>query len=170
MSRLMEEDVEVAMSSKSNTDRFVSSRAALPAVSTAETSPSRVFFWSFSPLETSLSQLVNATRCVKFRFSPLTKESMATRLSYIGLQEDLRLNDDIIDTLLDCANGDLRKAINLMQSARQIGGKELTNDEIVAVAGVRLYFPFVFTDHSHLCVLARTKGAPGEFLEGNCGQ
>lgn len=95
-----------------------------------------------------------ASRCVKFRFSPLTKESMAARLSYIGSQENLRLDDDIIDTLLDCANGDLRKAINLMQSARQTGGKELTNDEIVAVAGVRSYFPFVFPDHSHLCVFS----------------
>ncbi|CCI39325.1 unnamed protein product [Albugo candida] len=77
-----------------------------------------------------------ASRCVKFRFSPLTKESMAARLTYIGLQENLKLNEDTIDTLLDCANGDLRKAINLMQSAKQTGGQELTNDEIVAVAGL----------------------------------
>lgn len=91
MSRLMEEDVEVAMSSKSNTDRFVSSRAALPAVGTAETSPSRVFFWSFSPLETSLSQLVNATRCVKFAILLLPSSKSDSFSNDLGVAKRISL-------------------------------------------------------------------------------
>jgi replication factor C subunit 2/4 len=82
-----------------------------------------------------------ASRCAKFRFAPLERVSMASRVRYICEQENVRGAEDdaVIDTLLESAGGDLRKAINFLQSAKQLCGDEpLTRDDVIAVAGVRL--------------------------------
>lgn len=78
-----------------------------------------------------------ASRCAKFRFAPLEKVSMASRIRYICAEEDIASTDEVIDSLLDCSNGDLRKAINFLQSAKQLcGDEDLSKDDIIAVAGV----------------------------------
>lgn len=80
-----------------------------------------------------------ASRCAKFRFAPLEKVSMASRIKYICQEEQLASSDEVIASLLDCANGDMRKAVNFLQSAKQLcGDEELTKNDILAVAGVSI--------------------------------
>lgn len=82
-----------------------------------------------------------ASRCAKFRFAPLEKISMTARLEYICKEESIESSAEVMDSLLDCSNGDLRKAINFLQSAKQLCGDDpLSTDDIFAVAGVRFLF------------------------------
>jgi replication factor C subunit 2/4 len=60
------------------------------------------------------------SRCAKFRFKPLSSESMAARLRHIASNEGVRVADEAVDTLLRVSDGDLRKAITLLQSARRL--------------------------------------------------
>ena len=78
-----------------------------------------------------------ASRCAKFRFAPLEKVSMATRVRFIAAEEHVTVSDSVLESLLECSNGDLRKAINYLQSAKQLCGEdELTEGDVVAVAGL----------------------------------
>uniref|UniRef100_A0AAV1VM88 AAA+ ATPase domain-containing protein n=1 Tax=Peronospora matthiolae TaxID=2874970 RepID=A0AAV1VM88_9STRA len=78
-----------------------------------------------------------ASRCAKFRFAPLEKVSMTTRVRYIATEEHVRVSDSVLESLLECSNGDLRKAINYLQSAKQLcGDDELSEGDVVAVAGL----------------------------------
>jgi replication factor C subunit 2/4 len=83
-----------------------------------------------------------ASRCAKFRFAPLEKNSMASRIQYICQQENISCDESVVDSLLQCSNGDLRKAINFLQSAKQMAGKngQLTKDDVLAVAGVSFFY------------------------------
>ncbi|KDO23103.1 hypothetical protein SPRG_11947 [Saprolegnia parasitica CBS 223.65] len=77
-----------------------------------------------------------ASRCAKFRYQPLEVTSMTARIQYICGQEDVTCAQDAVDTLLEVSSGDLRKAINYLQSAKQLNGAEITKDDILAIAGV----------------------------------
>ncbi|TMW60652.1 hypothetical protein Poli38472_000694 [Pythium oligandrum] len=78
-----------------------------------------------------------ASRCAKFRFAPLEKVSMASRVRYICQEEGVVIGDDVVDSLLECSNGDLRKAINTLQSAKQLSGDDhISRDDVLAVAGL----------------------------------
>lgn len=61
-----------------------------------------------------------ASRCSKFRFRPLGQVDARARIAHICEQEKLRCEDGAIDTLVDCAEGDLRKAITYLQSAAKL--------------------------------------------------
>lgn len=62
-----------------------------------------------------------ASRCSKFRFRLLDNENALQRLQYIVEQEDVHLADDtVLPELLSLSNGDLRKAITYLQSAKRI--------------------------------------------------
>ena len=57
------------------------------------------------------------SRCVVFRFSPLDSEEMQPYLEHIAAEEDLEITDDGMQALLYVAGGDLRKAINALQTS-----------------------------------------------------
>ncbi len=57
------------------------------------------------------------SRCVVFRFSPLDSPDMQPYLERIAAAEDLEITDDGMQALLYVANGDLRKAINALQTS-----------------------------------------------------
>lgn len=78
-----------------------------------------------------------ASRCAKFRFAPLEKISMASRVRFIASEEHVDVSDSVLESLLECSTGDLRKAINYLQSAKQLcGDDELSQDDVIAVAGL----------------------------------
>ncbi|TYZ67091.1 hypothetical protein PybrP1_009773 [[Pythium] brassicae (nom. inval.)] len=78
-----------------------------------------------------------ASRCAKFRFAPLERGSMAARIRFICEAERIASSDAVIDELLACSGGDLRKAINFLQSAKQLcGDDDLSADDVIAVAGL----------------------------------
>ncbi|MHA1708118.1 MAG: replication factor C small subunit [Candidatus Heimdallarchaeaceae archaeon] len=61
------------------------------------------------------------SRCAIFRFKPLDKKSMKTFLVKICKNENLVYDDEGIEAVLYVSEGDLRKAINVLQSTAASG-------------------------------------------------
>ncbi|KAK6465950.1 replication factor C, subunit RFC4 [Scheffersomyces coipomensis] len=73
-----------------------------------------------------------ASRCSKFRFKSLNNDNALNRLKYVADQEHIQLNkdEDVLQEVLKISNGDLRKAITILQSATKLSNSLL---EIVDV-------------------------------------
>lgn len=56
------------------------------------------------------------SRCCRFRFKPLTKEKIFKRLEEISTLEKLKFEPSSLYTIIDVTGGDMRKAINLLQT------------------------------------------------------
>jgi replication factor C subunit 2/4 len=63
-----------------------------------------------------------ASRCSKFRFKSLDQGNAKKRLEEIAEKEGVRMENGAVDTLINCSEGDLRKAITFMQSAARLVG------------------------------------------------
>lgn len=63
-----------------------------------------------------------ASRCSKFRFKALDNSAAGVRLANIARAENLALEDGVVDTLIRCGEGDLRRAITYLQSAARLVG------------------------------------------------
>ena len=63
-----------------------------------------------------------ASRCSKFRFKSLDNKAAGVRVEEIARAENLRLEDGVIETLIRCGEGDLRRAITYLQSAARLVG------------------------------------------------
>lgn len=63
-----------------------------------------------------------ASRCSKFRFKALDEANAGKRLEDIAKLENVKLEDGVVETLLKCSEGDLRKAITFLQSAARLVG------------------------------------------------
>ena len=57
-----------------------------------------------------------SSRCAKFRFQSLSRETMRAQLKTIAEKENVPLSADVCEKLLDCSGGDMRKAITSLQS------------------------------------------------------
>lgn len=76
-----------------------------------------------------------ASRCAKFRFKPMHGDIIHERISHICNNEKVVLEDDAFQTLSRVANGDLRKAITLLQSAVRLKGTPVERQTVLDVAG-----------------------------------
>jgi replication factor C subunit 3/5 len=74
------------------------------------------------------------SRCSRFRFVPLIASEMAVRLNEICVKEKLDYELDSIDAIIKVSGGDMRKAINLLQSAN-LTYKKITSDKIYECSG-----------------------------------
>ncbi|PYH79760.1 replication factor C subunit 2 [Aspergillus uvarum CBS 121591] len=63
-----------------------------------------------------------ASRCSKFRFKALDNTAAGDRLVQIAKLENLRLEEGVVDKLISCSEGDLRRAITYLQSAAKLVG------------------------------------------------
>lgn len=61
------------------------------------------------------------SRCALFVFTRYSGEIVAERLKYIGEKENVALSEDGLQTIVGIAQGDLRRAINILQSASALG-------------------------------------------------
>ncbi len=57
------------------------------------------------------------SRCAEFKFNPISNNIMKEKLKSIADSENLKYDDKSLDIVTGIAKGDLRKAINLMQSS-----------------------------------------------------
>ncbi|CCC82469.1 replication factor C small subunit [Thermoproteus tenax] len=73
------------------------------------------------------------SRCAVFRFPPMPKPLMAQRLQYIASQERIKLTEDGIDAIYEISQGDMRRAINLLQMAAASAGV-VDKESVAAVA------------------------------------
>ncbi|PYI00995.1 hypothetical protein BO78DRAFT_464939 [Aspergillus sclerotiicarbonarius CBS 121057] len=82
-----------------------------------------------------------ASRCSKFRFKALDNTAAGDRLEQIAKFENVRLEDGVVEKLIACSEGDLRRAITYMQSAAKLvgagagGKKDEDEDEEMADEG-----------------------------------
>ena len=65
-----------------------------------------------------VSKIINAlqSRCTKFRFSPLSNDQMFNKLSEIVDEEGIDATEKGIRTIIKLSCGDMRKALNILQS------------------------------------------------------
>ncbi|MDN5358845.1 MAG: replication factor small subunit [Candidatus Diapherotrites archaeon] len=63
------------------------------------------------------------SRCAIFRFRPLSEEQIKGRLRYIAEKEGLEITEDGLNALVYVSEGDLRKAINLLQASAALSKK-----------------------------------------------
>ncbi len=74
------------------------------------------------------------SRCAVFRFTPLKKEDVVSRLKWICQQENVVCHDDALDVIYEISSGDMRKAINILQAAAALG--EVTVAHVYKVVGL----------------------------------
>ncbi len=63
------------------------------------------------------------SRCAVFRFRPLNEDDVKKYLGRIIKEEKLKVTDDGMDALIYVAEGDLRKATNILQVSASLGGE-----------------------------------------------
>lgn len=63
------------------------------------------------------------SRCAIYRFKPIDAAALKKRLKRIATNEDLDISSEALDAITYVAGGDLRKAINTLQSAASIGAR-----------------------------------------------
>ncbi len=74
------------------------------------------------------------SRCAVFRFSPLKKEDVVARLKWIADQEGVEYDEDALETIYEISEGDMRRAINVLQAASAIG--RVTVEAVYKVVGL----------------------------------
>ena len=69
------------------------------------------------------------SRCAIFRFKPLTKQHVKKIVEKVAKQENLKIQENAYDYLLEVSQGDVRRLLNILQSAASIS-KNITVDNI----------------------------------------
>lgn len=74
------------------------------------------------------------SRCASFRFAPLKKDDVIGRLQWICKQESIKCLNDGLEVVYEISGGDMRKAINLLQSTAALG--EINVGNVYKVVGL----------------------------------
>jgi len=79
-----------------------------------------------------------SSRCAKFRFKPLDQTSTMNRLVSIAALEQLDSTPEALEEIIRVACGDLRRAINILQSSKMIAseGRAISSQDIYEVASI----------------------------------
>lgn len=69
-----------------------------------------------------ISKITDAikSRCATIYFKKLSNECMVDKLNEISLREDMDLGEKILNVIIDVSNGDMRKAIMLLQNVKYL--------------------------------------------------
>jgi len=78
------------------------------------------------------------SRCVKFRFKPIDKDSIVERLKFIAYQEKIDLDDECYEKIYEISEGDARKAIMILQNTKYIFNmkKKINKNDIIEMIGL----------------------------------
>ncbi|CCW61582.1 unnamed protein product [Phytomonas sp. EM1] len=86
------------------------------------------------------------SRCAKFRFRPLVKETLYARIRQVAAAEGITLSDFSLEALDKVSDGDMRTAIMYLQSAHKAHGLDLTKEDFVSSSGAlppEVFKPYV---------------------------
>ncbi|XP_069892740.1 replication factor C subunit 5-like isoform X1 [Dipodomys merriami] len=83
-----------------------------------------------------LSKIIPAlqSRCTRFRFGPLTPELMVPRLEHVVQEEKVDISEDGMKALVTLSSGDMRRALNILQSTNMAFGK-VTEETVYTCTG-----------------------------------
>ncbi|MEI7826560.1 MAG: replication factor C small subunit [Euryarchaeota archaeon] len=73
------------------------------------------------------------SRCAVYRFTPLALNDVQAQLRYISKEEDVTIGDEALKAISYVAGGDLRRAINTLQSAASLK-TEIEQETIYQIA------------------------------------
>ncbi|KAK3084728.1 hypothetical protein FSP39_018049 [Pinctada imbricata] len=78
-----------------------------------------------------LSKIIPAlqSRCTRFRFGPLGTDQMVPRVQHVIQEEGCNVTEDGMKALVTLASGDMRKALNILQSTHM--AHDVVNEESV---------------------------------------
>jgi replication factor C small subunit len=96
------------------------------------------------------------SRCAIFRFSKLEKPAMIEYIINIAQKENLNLSSGVAKKIIEYSEGDLRYAINALQTAAAYGQGEITEKIVLQVVGEA---------NPKQVQLMLTKALGGNFLE-----
>ncbi|AYV79797.1 MAG: hypothetical protein Faunusvirus54_1, partial [Faunusvirus sp.] len=74
------------------------------------------------------------SRCMQFRFLPISAEFMAKKLKDVSKKEKMSINRSGIESIVKIANGDMRRAYNILQATSMLNAgdtKQEINENIV---------------------------------------
>jgi len=74
------------------------------------------------------------SRCAPFRFTYLAREDVVKRIQRISQNEDLKISEDGVEAILEISGGDLRRTINVLQTAASVG-KPIDSETVYSVVG-----------------------------------
>ncbi|KAL5211317.1 hypothetical protein ABZP36_022164 [Zizania latifolia] len=74
------------------------------------------------------------SRCTRFRFAPLDGTHVRERLQHIIKSEGLDVDDGGLTALVRLSNGDMRKALNILQSTH-MASKQITEEAVYLCTG-----------------------------------
>lgn len=69
------------------------------------------------------------SRCAIFRFAPIKGQDIVKRLQYIAKEENFEYDESALEIIVYFAEGDMRKAINILQASASMGEK-ITEDKV----------------------------------------
>uniref|UniRef100_A0A2K6F2I0 Activator 1 subunit 5 n=1 Tax=Propithecus coquereli TaxID=379532 RepID=A0A2K6F2I0_PROCO len=83
-----------------------------------------------------LSKIIPALQswCTRFRFGPLTPELMVPRLEHVVEEEKVEISEDGMKALVTLPSGDMRRALNILQSTNMAFGK-VTEETVYTCTG-----------------------------------
>ncbi len=76
-----------------------------------------------------------ASRCAKFRFKPLPDSAMTSRLTHIATEEGVDIPADALAELMKQSEGDMRRAIQMLQSLHQLYGGTIAPQAVLDISG-----------------------------------
>ena len=74
------------------------------------------------------------SRCTRFRFGPLTNESVSAKLSEVTAAEGLQLDERASKAIVNLSGGDMRKVLNVLESC-SLAYREIPESKIYEVTG-----------------------------------
>lgn len=90
------------------------------------------------------------SRCVKFRFKPINSESMILRLQFIANKEDMIVENECLKIIANSCQGDMRKAIMLLQNLKYINHIGISAQDVYDISG---FVPQkVISKIEHICL------------------
>lgn len=78
------------------------------------------------------------SRCTRFRFSPISQEAIKFRIQHVIEAEKVNISDDGVRALMELSQGDMRKALNVLQAShfrKRSEGASITSLDIYECVG-----------------------------------
>ncbi|XP_062098803.1 replication factor C subunit 5 [Humulus lupulus] len=90
----------------------------------------------FALIGNNVNKIIPAlqSRCTRFRFAPLDSVHVTERLKYVIEAEGLDVSENGLAALVRLSNGDMRKALNILQSTH-MASQKITEEEVYLCTG-----------------------------------
>jgi len=75
------------------------------------------------------------SRCVMFKFSPLSNNDIKQKIGEISEQMKFEINDEAMNTIIRISRGDMRKVLNTLQATSMAYEKKITGTNITNCLG-----------------------------------